>query len=545
MAAVTSAVKSAPPNRRRRVRHKIQSPAYATFTGESKSAMLDLHEILNISEEGVSIQCDSQLEPDRRINLCLDLAESPDHIYTTGQVIWSTPTGRSGLRFAELPPISLFRLREWLFFNAMSAVASAHDAGVTVPFRQELGPPPRPSYTDTLAAMNAVQREVEALGPDLPTALQLIATRVQTLIHASGVAIALSDRDPQFVICRASAGDDAPPVGAKLQVGSGFSGECVHSGKLLRCDDAEHDSRVDQESCRALGIRSILAVPVRTADKSIGILEAFSTRPHAFGEGEERLMQRLSDTISAAINRAARAENLPQLPLAAPSAAMKFTPTPGSVLFASEAPSVKKSMITEGRTFNGISLPRSHLILLIASAAAIFMALGYLSAPLIAAKLRERGRVQLQTVLASSQAPKPADPSAVSVDVASLDQLRQMADKGEAAAQYALGLRYAVGEGVMPDDHQALSWFSKAAEQGYIPAESKLGSFYYNGRGVQQNFYQAYRWMVLARANGDDTSKTLAPLVAQHLTREQAASIELDADRWLQQHSASKPAAAR
>lgn len=548
MAASTSFVKPSPPNRRRRVRHKIQFPAYATFTGQSQGAMLDLHEILNISEEGISIQCDAPLEQGKRISLCLDLAECPDHIYTTGQVVWSTATGRSGLRFAELPPFSLFRLREWLFFNAMAAVASAKDAGLTVPFHQELGPPPRASYTDALAAVTAVQREVEALGPDLPAALQLIAARAQTLIHASGVAIALSDRDAQFVICRASSGDDAPPAGARLQVGSGFSGECVQSGKLLRCDDTENDSRVDAESCRALGIRSMLAVPVRTAEKTIGILEAFSGRAHAFSESEERLMQRLSETIFAAVNRAAHAENPQPLKPAPPAGAARFTPSPGSVLFASESNSAagKTAMAAQGRSFNGIKLPLSHLILLLCAAAAIFLALGYLSGPLIRAKLHERDRLHLQTVLASSQAPKPADPSpAISVDTASLDQLRELADKGDAAAQNALGLRYATGDGVRPDDHQAMNWYTKAAEQGYTPAQSKLGSAYYLGRDQPPNFSQAYFWMVLARANGDQTSKTLAPLVATHLTREQASSIELDANRWLQQRASAKPVAFR
>jgi putative methionine-R-sulfoxide reductase with GAF domain len=508
--------------------------------------MVDLHEVLNISEEGVSIQCDSQLELGRRINLCLDLAECPDHIYTTGQVIWSTSTGRSGLRFAELPPFSLFRLREWLFFNAMSAVASANDAAVTVPLRPEVVTPPRPSYSDTLAAVTAVQREVEALGSDLRSALQLVAARAQTLIHASGVAIALSDRDPQIMVCRASAGTDAPPIGARLQVGSGFSGECVHSGRMLRCDDTETDPRVDQESCHALGIRSVLAAPVRAPENVIGILEVFSAQPKAFGEGEERVLQRLSETIYAAVNRAAHSEKLPPTEPVRPVPLTKFSSGPGSVLFAAQTAEDKKTKAIEVRTSGGFSLPLSHLILLIASAAAISMALGRLAAPLIQAKLREHGRVQLQTVLASSQAPKTDTPSPVeSVDTASLDELRQMADKGDAAAQNALGLRYATGDGVRPDQHQALNWFTKSAEQGYIPAQSKLGAFYYRGRDIPQNFNQAYFWMSLARAYGDENSKVLAPLVAAHLTRDQIASIELDADRWLQQHSGAKPAPAR
>src|SRR5690348_7426447 len=125
MAAMTPALQPAPPNRRRRIRHKIQTPAYASFTAESRGSMLELHEIVDISEDGVAIQCNATLEPQRRIDLCLDLAEASGHIYTTGQVIWSNTTGRAGLRFSDLPPASLFRLREWLFLNAMAGAAHA------------------------------------------------------------------------------------------------------------------------------------------------------------------------------------------------------------------------------------------------------------------------------------------------------------------------------------------------------------------------------------------------------------------------------------
>jgi hypothetical protein len=62
MAAKTSVLQQVSSNRRRRVRHKIQTPAYATFTAESKSAMLDLHEIVNIIEDGDASQCHSHAE---------------------------------------------------------------------------------------------------------------------------------------------------------------------------------------------------------------------------------------------------------------------------------------------------------------------------------------------------------------------------------------------------------------------------------------------------------------------------------------------------
>ena len=103
MSSITSTLAPSIPNRRRRVRHKIQTPAYASFAADPKGAMLDLHEIVDISEEGIAIQCHTPLEIETRLNLCLDLADCPEHIYTTGHVIWSDESGRAGLRFADLP----------------------------------------------------------------------------------------------------------------------------------------------------------------------------------------------------------------------------------------------------------------------------------------------------------------------------------------------------------------------------------------------------------------------------------------------------------
>lgn len=551
MAVMTSALHPVSPNRRRRVRHKIQTPAYATFTAESKGAMLDLHEIVDISEDGVAIQCNSPLELERRVNLCLDLADCAEHIYTTGQVVWSNASGRAGLQFPELSPESLSRLREWLFVNVMAGVANG-EAEIAAPAGSRLDVPPRPNYTDTLAAVTAVQRQVEALGCDLAGALQLIAERAQTLVRASAAAIALADADPDFMVCRASSGPDAPPVGARLQVGSGFSGECVKTGTLLRCDDTELDVRVDREICRGLGIRSILAVPVCVGEKSIGIVEVFSGQRNTFSDSDSGVMQRLAETVLAAVNRAARAEDL--APLDAPVAATRFAPTPGSVLFASAPEDEKKVESSDEKLSGGITLPRSHLIILICAAATIFMALGYHLAPWIQSKVQERGHSPMQTVLASSQPPKSENPSqaarsAPALETASFEQLRQMAEKGDAAAENALGLRYFQGDAkssVRRDEKQAFLWFRRAADHGSLLAQAKLGALYWGGRGVSKDVNEAYFWTVLARARGDKENKDLAAILASGMTRSQSAAIEQQADVWLQQHMPNwKPSAGR
>jgi len=533
MVAITSPLQTGVHNRRRRVRHKIQTPAYATFA-DAQSSLLDLHEIVNISEDGMAIQCHSPLHVEQQIDLRLDLADCPQQIPTTAHVIWTNDSGRAGLRFSALPADSLVRLREWLFVNVMAGVANSEVellAGAQ---------PPRPSYTDTLAAVSVVQRQVETLGSDFSGALQLIAQRAEALMHASGSAIALAEADPDFMICRASSGPDAPPVGARLQVGSGFSGECVKSGMPLRCDDTELDIRVDRESCRALGIRSILAVPVRTGERSIGLIEVFSTSPNAFSDIDQRVLLKLAETVLQAAIRAGRVKNPPAV---AGSGLKSFVAPQGSVLFASSDKQLKENTLEQTELAPGISLPRSYLLLLTFAAGAISMALGFLTAPFVQStavpwairKIHTRQQPRLQTVLASTKAPVVSSISTPGVETATLDQLKEMAGKGNADAANAIGLRYATVESVKLNEREAARWFTQAAEQGNVAAQSKLGAFYYSGRGVPQDLTRAYFWMVVASLNGDEASKALAPHASARLTRGQVEAIEQNAARWLDQ----------
>ena len=537
MVAITSPLQIPLPNRRRRVRHKIQTPAYASFASEPNSGVLDLHEIVDISEDGIAIHCHSRLKVDQRIDLCLDLADCPKQILTTGHVVWTNASGRAGLRFSALPADSLVRLREWLFVNVMAGVANNEVellAGIQ---------PPRPSYTDTLAAVNVVQQQVESLGPDFGGALQLIAERALALVRASGAAIALADSMPDFMVCRASSGSDAPPIGARLHVRSGFSGECVRSGQVLRCDDTEFDRRVDRASCRALGIRSILAVPIRAGQKSIGLIEVFSTEPNRFSEPDQQVLLRFAETVRNAAGRARGADRF----LQAGNLDASFSAPQGGVLFASAKREEKRKPEGPREIIPDISLPRSYLFVLTFAAGAISMALGFLTAPFIQStpvssvwnRIRARGQAQIQTVLASSKAPSASSSSSPGVGIATLDQLKAMAARGNAEAANAIGLRFATGNGVTLNEREAARWFIQAAEQGNIAAQSKLGAFYYSGRGVPQDTNRAYFWMVVASLNGDEASKALAPHASARLTRSQVASIEQTATHWLQQHGTS------
>lgn len=77
-----------------------------------------------------------------------------------------------------------------------------------------------------------------------------------------------------------------------------------------------------------------------------------------------------------------------------------------------------------------------------------------------------------------------------------------MAEQGNAAAQYNLGVRYDKGEGVAQDYKQAVVWFRKAAEQGNADAQTNLGASYYLGQGGAQDYKQAVAWFHKAAEQG-------------------------------------------
>jgi hypothetical protein len=133
--------------------------------------------------------------------------------------------------------------------------------------------------------------------------LQLLVERAQYITGATGAALALPNGEE--MVCRASAGASAPPVGARLQVRSGLTGESIARRQLLRCDDAENDPRVNLEACREMGIASIVVLPLlRRSGEIRGLFELFSDHAHAFEEPDLTALERMADLTSTALELA-------------------------------------------------------------------------------------------------------------------------------------------------------------------------------------------------------------------------------------------------
>jgi len=511
-------------NRRRARRQLVYTPAYANLSGSTQGAVLELCEILNISESGACIQASWPMKANRLLPLCLDLSATGAKVHVVGHVVWSDRSGRTGIRFPQMSEASRGQLRNWLEANAKlepqtAASEPSPEAAQPQPDSQRQSRPAHAvAYSSLVNEWAEIEKEVELCGPDLDPALHLIAQRALTLTWASGTAIALINKlRPSEMICRARAGTDSPEIGARLEAGTGFSGQCVQSGTAVTCDDTEYDSRVDPANCRSLGVRSMAACPVKRGKEIIGIVEVFSSEPAAFWENDITVLEKLAGFVAEAVRRAEHSRvDVLSFPLGEGA-----EPEPRHHPPDLETPEV----FHQPRSFR-----RKALLLLtgIFSITAVIW--------LSASWIDHFERSNSQFTMPSAQ----ADSSQETYATTDIKDLRKIANQGDAAAQYALAKRYVNGDGVKQDYREAHHWFLQAAEQGHIRAQSKVAASFWEGRGGPQDYTRAYFWALLAQAGGDETAAAIVLSCTPHMTPAQIAAEQKAAEEWMHSHNTGR-----
>lgn len=138
--------------------------------------------------------------------------------------------------------------------------------------------------------------------------LQFGVDRARALTGAAGAALAM--HEGSRLVCRARSGSMAPDLGVEVGRNS-VTAVCARSGQLWRSHDTERDPWVNRESCRALGIRSLVVAPVIAVRNVIGILEAFSPEPQAFDDEQTATVQLMASAI--ALGSVRRAQPMEQI----------------------------------------------------------------------------------------------------------------------------------------------------------------------------------------------------------------------------------------
>src|SRR2546430_1391330 len=113
-----------------------------------------------------------------------------------------------------------------------------------------------------------------------------------------------------------------------------------------------------------------------------------------------------------------------------------------------------------------------------------------------------------------------------------LRELKPLAEKGIAPAQFNLGVMYNFGEGVPQDDQEALRWYRLAAEQGNPRAQFIVGSRYATGDGVRKDYVQAYMWLSLATAQGLKKASDARDVAVRQMSQSQIAKAHGLVRKW-------------
>jgi putative methionine-R-sulfoxide reductase with GAF domain len=547
----TGSILPAHPNRRWCVRQKIHTPAYVSVDACEDGTIFGLNEIFDIGTGGLSFQNSEPLRPGARVRLSLDLAGAAESVQATGRVVWSEPSGRTGvqLKTSSLSPSG--GLDQYLFLNAITACAhyeasqsapaaaeslgeksgdqSLRSGDLTKDSIGEVTATEFPDYAALVTCLTEIKGAAETARSDANTALQTLAEKALTFLSASGVAVAISSGGA--LVCRACAGS-APGLGTRFLSSEGFSGECIRSGALLHCEDAETDPRVDHRACEALGIRSLMAAPIREGARVVGLIEVFSARAGAFSRNSRIFLQRLTEMVRMPTDVEVPTDSDP--PTASPgkmeSAHLLLPSFEGLV----PTPSTPDGLAASTIHSDEFSSSRLQKILGLGAAAALLLLVTLLMPWMrtTAGNTQPAGPSHAppsfrQAAFNTPSASSPAD---------ELKRLRQLAEEGDATAQFGVGARYATGDGVAQDYTAAARWFSLAAEQGHVVAQATLGAYYWAGRGVPADLHKAYFWSVLAQAGGDEGSKFRLASLASSMSHGEVVRLQEDANKWIGQH---------
>lgn len=163
-----------------------------------------------------------------------------------------------------------------------------------------------PSQKQLLEVIS-IQTEIAKLGLDLGEVMALVAERTLSLIGADGAVIELAEGSD--MVYRAAAGNARSHLGLRLSRETSLSGLCVRTGTMLRCDDSEHDPRVDRAACRQVGLRSMIVMPLKHNDATVGVLKGMSAQPGKFQKRDEAVLGLLSEVVGAAMFFAAQLDS--------------------------------------------------------------------------------------------------------------------------------------------------------------------------------------------------------------------------------------------
>jgi TPR repeat protein len=119
---------------------------------------------------------------------------------------------------------------------------------------------------------------------------------------------------------------------------------------------------------------------------------------------------------------------------------------------------------------------------------------------------------------------------------AALLLIQGAAQTGHMPAQTELARMYRTGDGVGQDFAKMMVWYQRAAEQGDVGAQLFVADGYGYGYGVEPDLVEAYKWYEIAIRYWGSLAVRARDVLAEKMTDEQIAEAVRRAGTWLASH---------
>jgi GAF domain-containing protein len=165
-------------------------------------------------------------------------------------------------------------------------------------------PPNRTDRERLLAGAFVSLADTLADDYDAPALLGRLVSACATLFTVAAAARLLSDQHGQPPVLASSDKDSGLLEDFQLQHDEGPSTDCLRSGNVVMSADLSAEGERWPgfvAAARPIGVRSVIAIPLRLRERTIGGLSLFDTRPSPMPELDRRVAQALAEAAAIGI----------------------------------------------------------------------------------------------------------------------------------------------------------------------------------------------------------------------------------------------------
>jgi diguanylate cyclase (GGDEF)-like protein len=156
---------------------------------------------------------------------------------------------------------------------------------------------------ETLDVLLELTRDL-AQGRPLEDSLHLITEAALRLLPGNHASIRLLDESRSELLAGARSGEGADEAPLVFKQGEGLAGWVAEHGALVRVGEAAADPRFKAGTGQGFDIRAMLAVPLWSTGKVVGVLSTTSAVPDAFSDDDELMARLLANCCVAPLEKA-------------------------------------------------------------------------------------------------------------------------------------------------------------------------------------------------------------------------------------------------